>query len=60
MEDQAKLAEAKFGKLKKRPTKKEKKKEFDSGEYYLQQAKDKEAKEKAEAEAKKKEEQAGK
>ena len=51
------MAEAKFGKLKKRPSKKEKK-EFDSGEYYMKQAKEKEAKEKAEAEAKLKEEHA--
>ncbi len=59
MDEQEKLAQAKFGKLKKkRPTAKEKK-AFDSGEYYLQQAKDKEAKEakeKAEADAKPKEE----
>ncbi len=55
MEEQEKMAAAKFGKLKKKgPTKKEKKK-FDSGEYYLQQAKEKEAKEKAEADAKVKE-----
>ena len=50
LEEQAKLAEAKFGKLKKKKPSVKQKKQFDSGEYYLQQAKEKEAKEKAEAE----------
>ena len=52
MDDMDKMAAAKFGKLKKKGPTKEKKKTFDSGEYYLQQAKEKEAKEKEEAEAK--------